>query len=103
MPRLDKKIGLIGAGNMGEAFVGALIRSDISDLSKIYISDISNERRNIMNKTFISLSSLSMDLERVAMGYQRGSVKMAERFLEEALMRRNEINKETVKPYIKKY
>ena len=52
MPRLDKKIGLIGAGNMGEAFVGALIRSDISDLSKIYISDISNERRNIMNKIF---------------------------------------------------
>ncbi len=52
MPKLNKKIGLIGAGNMGEAFVGALIRSNISDPSKIYISDISKERRNIVSKTF---------------------------------------------------
>lgn len=55
-----------------------------------------------MNKNFISLSSMSMDLERVAMGYQRGSVKMAEKFLKEALMRRNEIDRETVRPYIRK-
>lgn len=55
-----------------------------------------------MNKTFISLSSISMDLERVAMGYQRGSVAMANRFLEEALTRRSEINKNQVKPYIRK-
>jgi transcription initiation factor IIE alpha subunit len=55
-----------------------------------------------MNKTFISLSSISMDLERVAMGYQRGSVAMGNRFLEEALARRSEINKNQVRPYIKK-
>lgn len=55
-----------------------------------------------MNKTFISLSSISMDLERVAMGYHRGSVAMANRFLEEALTRRSEVNKNQVKPYIKK-
>ena len=42
-----------------------------------------------------------MDLERVAMGYQRGSVKMADRFLEEALKRRNEIDQREVRPYIK--
>ena len=55
-----------------------------------------------MNKTFASLSSISMDLERVAMGYQRGSVTMANRFLEEALIRRSEIDKNQAKPYIKK-
>ena len=43
-----------------------------------------------------------MDLERVAMGYQRGSVAMANRFLEEALTRRSEINKNQVRPYVKK-
>ena len=55
-----------------------------------------------MNKTFVSLSSISMDLERVAMGYQRGSVTMANRFLEEALIRRSEIDKNQAKPHIKK-
>lgn len=55
-----------------------------------------------MNQTFVSLSSLSMDLERVAMGYQRGSISMAERFMNEALNRRDEIDKSTVRPYIRK-
>lgn len=55
-----------------------------------------------MNKTFVSLSSISMDLERVAMGYQRGSTAMANKFLEEALTRRSEIDKNQVNPYIKK-
>lgn len=55
-----------------------------------------------MNKVFVSLSSISMDLERVAMGYQRGSVIMANRFLEEALTRRNEIDRNQVKPHVKK-
>ena len=43
-----------------------------------------------------------MDLERVAMGYQRGSVAMGNRFLGEALIRRSEIDKNQVKPHIKK-
>lgn len=50
-----------------------------------------------MNKT--AIESLSMDLMRVALGYHRGSTKMAERFLEEALKRSSEINKSEVKPY----
>lgn len=55
-----------------------------------------------MNKTFISLSSISMDLERVAMGYRRGSIVMANRFLKEALIRKSEIDQNVVKPYLKK-
>lgn len=48
----------------------------------------------------IALSSLAMDLRRVALGYHRGSVKMAERFLNEALMREAEIDKAKIKPYL---
>ncbi len=50
-----------------------------------------------MNK--IAIESLSMDLLRVALGYHRGSTKMAERFLEEALKRSSEVNKSEIKPY----
>jgi len=42
----------MGAGNMGEAFVGALIRSGLSDSSTIYISDILKERLDMMKKTY---------------------------------------------------
>jgi hypothetical protein len=45
------------------------------------------------------LESLSMDLLRVAKGLYRGSDKMAERFLEEALKRKSEINQKELKPY----
>ncbi len=38
------------------------------------------------------LSSLSMDLHRVAMGYKRGSDKMAQRFAEEAQKRIGEVD-----------
>lgn len=47
----------------------------------------------------IAIESLSMDLLRVALGYHRGSKKMAERFLEEALKRRSEIKETELKPY----
>lgn len=50
----------------------------------------------------IALESLVMDLKRVALGYHRGSVVMAKRFSEEALKRKQEIDKDTVKPYVKK-
>lgn len=49
---------------------------------------------------FTALSSLAMDLERVSMGFYRKSYKMAERFTQEALTRKKEINIKTVKPYI---
>lgn len=53
-----------------------------------------------MNNKFI-LESLAMDLKRVAIGYNRGSEKMAERFKKEAFSRKNEVDISTVKPYIK--
>jgi len=50
--KINKKIGFIGAGNMGEAFVGALIRTGIFSSSTIYASDISEKRLNILNETY---------------------------------------------------
>ncbi|MCL5970510.1 MAG: hypothetical protein M1450_03350 [Patescibacteria group bacterium] len=52
-----------------------------------------------MNK--IALSSLAMDLKRVALGFYRDSPNVANRFLEEALKRKEEIDIKTVKPYVK--
>jgi len=49
------------------------------------------------------LAALAMDLRRAALGYHRGSTKMAERFLEEALKRREQIDAVKLKPYLRKY
>ncbi len=49
------------------------------------------------------LGALAMDLKRAALGLHRGSNQMANRFFEEALKRRNEIDPKTVKPYIAKF
>ena len=54
-----------------------------------------------MDKNKIALSSLALDLKRVALGYFRGSNSMAERFFEEALKRKKEIDSREVKPYIR--
>jgi len=48
------------------------------------------------------LGALALDLKRVAIGYYRGSAIMSERFFEEALKRRNEIDNTTLKPYLVK-
>lgn len=53
-------------------------------------------------KNKIAIQSLSMDLMRVAVGYHRGSIKMAEKFSEEAIKRKEEINISKVKPYFVK-
>ncbi len=50
----------------------------------------------------IALASLAMDLKRVALGYHRGSKLMAERFWQEALKRKDEIDVKNIKPYLKK-
>jgi len=50
----------------------------------------------------IAIESLSMDLMRVALGFHRNSLKMAERFSEESIKRVSEIQKENVKPYFSK-
>ena len=47
----------------------------------------------------IVIESLSMDLLRVALGYQRGSVKMAQRFSDEVRRRIGEIDQTKIKPY----
>lgn len=52
-----------------------------------------------MNKNQIAISSIAMDLKRVALGYHNGSTKTAARFVQEALKRKEEINKKEVKPY----
>lgn len=46
--------------------------------------------------------ALAMDLKRVALGYFRGSTTMSERFFEEAMKRRNEIDNTNLKPYLVK-
>lgn len=50
----------------------------------------------------IALESLVMDLKRVALGYHRNSLGMAQRFYEEALERKKEIDKDSLKPYVRK-
>lgn len=52
-----------------------------------------------MNNKFI-LESLSMDLKRVAIGNHRKSFTMADRFLEEALKRKKEIDMSSIKKYM---
>ncbi|HKC14945.1 MAG TPA: hypothetical protein VKC89_03240 [Patescibacteria group bacterium] len=49
------------------------------------------------------LGALSLDLKRAALGLNRGSNQMANRFFEEALKRRDEIDSKTVKPYIARF
>lgn len=53
-------------------------------------------------KNKIALASLAMDLRRVALGYHRGSVAMADRFYREALLRKREIDMADIKPYLRR-
>lgn len=53
-----------------------------------------------MNSQVVILGSLAMDLKRVSLGLQRGSLTMAQRFAKEALERKREINRKMVDPYI---
>lgn len=46
------------------------------------------------------LGALALDLKRVAQGYYRGSEKMAVRFAEEALLRKEELQGVDIKPYL---
>ena len=50
----------------------------------------------------IVLESLALDLKRISLGYHRGSIKMADRFYEEALKRRDETDMSQLKPYMQK-
>lgn len=53
-----------------------------------------------MSKNDIAISSLALDLKRVALGYYKGSENTAKRFSDEALLRCKEIH--DVKLYLKK-
>lgn len=55
-----------------------------------------------MNKYKVVFGSLAMDLKRVALGYHNGSVATAKRFWEEAIKRKEEVNKKRTLPYLKK-
>lgn len=46
------------------------------------------------------MGALAMDLKRVALGCHRGSFVMAEKFYQEAIKRKNEIDTKNLKPYI---
>lgn len=52
-----------------------------------------------MNNKYI-LESLASDLKRVALGLCRGSNTMAQRFLNEALKRKGEVDSKLIAPYI---
>ena len=53
-----------------------------------------------MNNKYI-LESLASDLKRVALGIHRGSITMAQRFLDEALKRRDEVDLGEVASYMR--
>lgn len=55
-----------------------------------------------MTSNQLVLASLAMDLKRAALGYHRGSFSVAKRFLEEALKRKNEVDRTKTRPYIVK-
>ncbi len=52
-------------------------------------------------KNKIALESMAMDLKRVALGYHNNSLKMADRFREEALARKSEVQLSEIKPYLR--
>jgi polysaccharide pyruvyl transferase WcaK-like protein len=54
-----------------------------------------------MTNNQISIAALALDLKRVALGYHNRSFKTANRFAQEALKRKEEINEKEVKPYLK--
>lgn len=49
------------------------------------------------------LGALALDLKRVALGYYNGSISTADRFYQEALKRRSELDNKDLKPYLKKF
>jgi len=56
-----------------------------------------------MSNNYIAISSLAMDLKRIALAYHSGSNETAERFITEANKRKSEIDKNLIKPYLLKH
>jgi pyrroline-5-carboxylate reductase len=58
MKQQEGKIGFIGSGNMGEAMVGALIRSGLYNPDRIIVTDVSRQRLDIMKDKYgVSIGS----------------------------------------------
>lgn len=55
-----------------------------------------------MTPTKIAISSLALDLKRVALGYWNGSDQTAQRFSQEALKRKSELENQNLNPYLRK-
>jgi pyrroline-5-carboxylate reductase len=49
---LNKQIGFIGGGNMGEAFIGAILRSGVARTSEICVCDIDRNRLQDLQETY---------------------------------------------------
>lgn len=54
-----------------------------------------------MTKQKVAITSLAMDLKRVAMGFYSGSGNTAKRFSQETLKRKDEIDENNLKPYLR--
>lgn len=52
MNKIPSKFGFIGAGNMGEALIGALIKSKITEPGSIYASDTNEKRLKNLSKRY---------------------------------------------------
>jgi pyrroline-5-carboxylate reductase len=52
MRKLEKKIGLIGAGNMGEAMINGLIKSGLCGSAQIWASDVRAARLRQLKETY---------------------------------------------------
>ena len=52
------------------------------------------------SNNYLAISSLAMDLKRIALAFHNGSNETAERFIVEANKRKNEIDTNSVKPYL---
>ena len=48
------------------------------------------------------IQAMALDLKRVAIGYHSGSIKMADRFLQEALKRKQQVDLSSLPPVMKK-
>ena len=52
LKKLHKKIGIIGAGNMGEAFISGLLRSEVSTPEELLASDLNQDRLAQMQQEY---------------------------------------------------
>lgn len=52
MAFIEQKIGFIGAGNMGEAMIGAIIGADLVSPDRIMACDINPERLELIQQTY---------------------------------------------------